>query len=111
MAWSRYPNTVTVYPVTQATTAGIVAISTVGSGTSRAVDFQLMTPGRAYEEYGVELRNPARVYAPAADIVHYPQGTRVTFDSETYEVVNSMVRQDGTGLYMSYTLAIMDKVI
>lgn len=111
MAWSRYPNSVTVTPVTQPTTAGIVPISALGSPVTKSVDFQLLTPGRAFQEYGVDLTNPARLYAPAADITSFPQGARVSFDGETYAVVNSMVREDGTGTNMSYTLAIMERVI
>lgn len=111
MAWNRYPNSVTVTPVTQATTAGIVPISALGSPATKSVDFQLLTPGRAFQEYGVDLLNPARLYAPAADIASFPQGARVSFGGETYAVVNSMVRNDGTGTAMSYTLAIMERVI
>jgi hypothetical protein len=110
MPWSRFPNSVTVTPVTQATTAGIVPISALGSPATKSVDFQLLTPGRAFQEYGIELENPARLYASAADITSFPQGARVAFDGETYAVVNSMVRNDGTGTNMSYTLAIMERV-
>ena len=111
MAWSRFPNTVTVAQVTQPTTPGTVPLPTVGAGVSKQVDFQLMTPGMAFEQYGVDLKNPARLYAPAADITSYPQGARVTFGTTVYTVVNSMVRNDGTGTTMSYTLAIMEKTI
>ena len=112
MSWSRFPNTATVYPVTQTAAAGALAtIPAVGAGVSRSVDFQLLTPGEAYRDFGIELLNPAKLYAPAADAQYYPQGTRVTVDGITYAVQNSMRRDDGTGAAMSYTLAILERVI
>lgn len=112
MAWARFPNTVTVYPVTQTVNAGSLAsIPVVGTGVTKTVDFQLMTPGDAYRDFGIELLNPAKLYAPAADLASYPQGTRVTFEGVTYAVQNSMKREDGTGSAMSYTLAILERVI
>ena len=112
MAWSRFPNAATVYPVTQTAAAGaLAAIPAVGAGVARSVDFQLLTPGEAYRDFGIELLNPAKLYAPAADFQYYPQGTRVTVDGITYAVQNSMRRDDGTGTAMSYTLAILERVI
>jgi len=112
MSWARFPNTATVYPVTQTAAAGaLAAIPAVGAGVSRSVDFQLLTPGEAYRDFGIELLNPAKLYAPAADFQYYPQGTRVTLDGITYAVQNSMRRDDGTGTAMSYTLAILERVI
>lgn len=108
--WSRYPNTVSVEQTSQGSAAGIAGIPTVGTATSINVDFQLMTPGRAFEVYGVQLNNPARIYAPASYASSFPQGARVTFGGVEYAVVNSMVRNDGTGTTMSYTLAILERI-
>ena len=112
MAWSRFPNTVSVTPVTQTVAAGELAtIPALGSPVNRSVDFQLMTPGQAFRDFGLELLNPAKLYAPADDFEHYAQGTRVAFDGATYAVVNAMRREDGTGIYLSYTLAILERVV
>ena len=111
VSWSRFPNTATVYPVTQTTAAGALAtIPAVGAGVAKKVDWQEMKPGDAVQDYGVELINPVNMYAPAADISFYPQGTRIVHDGITYEVHNSTVRDDGTGTNMSYTIAILGRV-
>jgi len=110
MPW-RFPNTVAVAPQTAAinATTKLTANPVIGSSSNVACDFQKLTPGRAFEDYGVQLENPARLYAAASDLSKFPQGARVTFEGLTYGVIHSMKRETGKAA-MDYTLAVMERL-
>lgn len=109
-AW-RYPHTVSVAPMTAAidATTKITANPGVGSASNVACDFQKLTPGRAFEDYGVQLENPARILAAASDLSKFPQGARVTFESILYSVIHSMKREIGRP-QMDYALVVLERI-
>lgn len=109
-AW-RYPHTVAVVPVTAAidATTKLTANPVLGSSSNVACDFQKLTPGRAFEDYGVQLENPARIMAAASDLSKFPQGARVTFETILYSVVHSMKREIGKA-QMDYALVVLERI-
>jgi len=110
MAW-RYPNTVAVAPQTAAIdgTTKLTANPVIGSSVNVACDFQKLTPGRAFEDFGVQLNNPARIFAAASDLTKFPQGARVTFEGILYSVVHSMKRSKGATA-LDYALVVIERI-
>jgi hypothetical protein len=110
MAW-RYPNTVAVAPQTAAIngTTKLTANPVIGSSVNVACDFQKLTPGRAFEDFGVQLQNPARIYIQSSDLSKFPQGARVTFESILYDVVHSMKRSVGRST-VDYGLVVLERI-
>ena len=110
MAW-RYPHTVAVAPMTAAIngTTKLTANPVTGSSTDVACDVQKLTPGRAFEDYGVQLSNPARIYAASSNLSKFPQGARVTFEGILYSVVHSMKRSNGKPT-LDYTLVVIERI-
>jgi hypothetical protein len=110
MAW-RYPHTVSVAPQTAAidNTTKLTANPVIGSSQDVAGDLQKLTPGRAFEDFGVQLNNPARLYVAASDLSKFPQGARVTFESILFSVEHSMKRSVGKAA-LDYAVVILERI-
>lgn len=110
MAW-RYPNSLSVAPMTAAVdaTTKLTANPVIGSSATVMSDFQKLTPGRAFEDFGVQLENPARIYVAASDLSKFPQGARVTFESILYSVVHSMKRETSSP-NTDYAVVVVERI-
>jgi hypothetical protein len=116
MSWSRFPFTVAVAAVTQSIDGAtkLRANPTLGSSTNYAVDIQPMTPEMAYEQYGVELDNPAKLFTATANAAAFVQGARVTQtkggQTYIYEVVNCDTRAAHSDSNVDYHIAILRRL-
>lgn len=111
MSW-QFPHSVTVYPVTSALdgTTKVEANPVVGTGVTKSADVQPSpNPNSVYQEWGLELINPAVLFASVSDLSSFAVNTRVVHQSVTY-VVRGVKKWETGDTSMDYTKAILERL-
>lgn len=107
-----YPHTLSVRSQSQAPIlgSGYVGNPAPAAAVQVSCDFQKLTPGVAFQTYGIEALNPARIYVDESDLSKFPIGALVTFESLEYAVQNAMKREDGDA-DLAYCLVIVERIM
>ena len=84
------PYTVSVRPTLQQQGAnGVFTNQFSGDSSSVTCYFEELTPGDAFNRYGVELKQPANIQCEVADAVHFAAEAEVTVRGRVYRVVGN----------------------
>lgn len=111
MSWT-YPHTVTTYQVTSTVdgTTKLEGNPAVGTGADIAADFQPnATPGKVFQDWGIELVNPAVMFVAIANFGSIGANTRVLYNGTTYVVINSKKWETGQS-DLDYAKAVLERV-
>lgn len=110
MSWT-FPYTVTVTPiatVVDATSGNLASNPVKGTPTSAQVDIQDMTPGQAFQSWGVELDAPAKLYCATADAAKFTNGAEVVRGSLVYTVMGEPILRDEDS-DLTYCMALVNR--